>query len=110
MASVEELLPQFREQAAVRGPDWLQDTLGPVLQEPAAGVVEEGRMGGRSPRSKPLERFSPDRFTAALLQSGGTISGPQAGPPAKRCAVSAGGVRCRPPGMVKGHRVNVQGG
>ena len=98
MSGMEELFSQLREQAEERGQDWLQGVLGPVLERPTGVIPAAGTSGGRARRSRPPDRFSPERFAPSARQGGGS-AGVQAGPPAKRSAGRAAGSPVRIPGQ-----------
>lgn len=86
MAELEGLMAQLREEAAVRGAEWLQETIAAALQGSTREASGEERSGTRASRSRPPERFSPDRMTSAQRHSGSLSSRLPGGPPAKRAA------------------------
>lgn len=96
MAKVERILAQLQEEAAVRGASWLQDTVGTVLQCP------EPLSGTRGHRSRPPERYSPDRHAGPQRRAGGSDAGTLSGLVAKRAAVVARGSPVRSYGQHRG--------
>lgn len=86
MSDLEGLMSQLREEAAVRGAEWLQETISAAIRAPSAPASEGERGSHRARRSRPPERFSPDRVTNSQRHPGNMVPNVQGGPPAKRSA------------------------
>ncbi|XP_073476856.1 uncharacterized protein [Aquarana catesbeiana] len=86
MSDLEGLMSQLREEAAVRGAEWLQETISAAIRAPSAPASEGERGSHRARRSRPPERFSPDRVTNSQRHPGNMVQNVQGGPPAKRSA------------------------
>lgn len=79
-------MAQLREEAAVRGAEWLQETIAAAIRVPNAQAREGERGSIRARRSRPPERFSPDRVTYSQRHPGNMAASVPGGPPAKRAA------------------------
>lgn len=86
MSQVDALLAQLRAEAETRGPEWLQENLGPMLARPAGSTSAVGRESGRARRSMSPERFSPEPSPRVQCHIGSPHSRAPSGPPREaRC-------------------------
>lgn len=104
MSQVDSLLAQLQAEAETRGPEWLQEYLGPMLNAPAASTSAGVRESGRARLSRPTECFSPEPSPRTQHHIGSPHSWAPSGPPAKRATMPPKGVPEGIPSMDRAQR------
>lgn len=96
MSELEQLLAQLRAAAGIHGAEWIQSQVTASLQGVQQNSPRAGPAQQRARRSKPPERFTPERTPQAQRRIGSPQVEPS-GPPAKRMPALDGGAPGRNP-------------